>query len=719
MADYANIVDLILAKPFDSLPYEEKCRIKQQGRSTPKIDLVQKVGKGNRSYQLSWYDKVSWLTGSAVTKKMYCWPCILMKPSQGCVVWSKFGFGDLSNFDRAYKRHEKSNEHVSACARLSCLGRVRVEHALNEGARIQVAKHNEAVKQNRTFLNRLIDVTSLLGRQELSFRGHDESSESSNKGNYREFTETLSKYDSVLATQFQSSAVFSGMSHSIQNDLISALAATVSDEIRDEIQAAPFFGWQVDETTDIACRAQLSVIVRYVDHAGKIQERFIGFFDVSGGRDAQSVFEVLNENMQGYNFRDKLVSQTYDGAAVMASALNGLQAKVKAIAPSAMFVHCYAHRLNLVLSQGAKCLSECRVFFASLSGFATFFSKSTKRTNFLESAGCSRLPRNAPTRWNFTSRIVNTVANNYDGLLQTFDNIIADKTMDDDTLDCAKGFVMKLEDFEFMFMLYTYEQIFSETDVVFDIVQQRAMDVLYCKKRIESLLAFVKEKRSEGDFQAVYEKAAGLTSDPRNEPLRKRCLSQFQDPQERYRNLYMAILDNLMEQIPLRFSSLESLRFLELVNPGKFDEMREVFPEEAFQSVLESYGQYFDLERLRSELQVLYSNQDLQGNRGKLCDFLLFLKDMELDSAMPQLYKLLSLVATIGVTSAGVERSFSCLKRLKSYTRNTMGQGRLSSLALLAIERTMVKSLEKTPTWYDRVTDHFLEKERRAEFRYK
>ncbi|KAL6483674.1 hypothetical protein MHYP_G00085460 [Metynnis hypsauchen] len=560
-------------------------------------------------------------------------------------------------------------------------------------------KWQNIMKQlNKTaFLNRLIDVTSLLGRQELSFRGHDESADSSNKGNYREFNETLAKYDSVLATQFQSSAVFSGMSHAIQNDLISALSATVSDEIKNEIQAAPFFAWQVDETTDIACHAQLSVIVRYVDRTGKIQERFVGFFDVSGGRDAQSVFEVLNENMQGYNFREKLVAQTYDGAAVMASALNGLQAKVKAIAPSAMFVHCYAHRLNLVLSQGAKCLSECRIFFASLSGFARFFSKSTNRMSFLESAGCSRLPRNAPTRWNFTSWIVSTVANNYDALLQTFEMIIADKSMDDDTLDCAKGLLMKLEDFEFVFMLYTYEQIFSETDVVFDIVQQRAMDVLYCKKRIESLLAFVKKKRSEGAFQAVYAKAADLTSDPQINPMRKRRLSQLQDPKERYRNLYMAILDNLTEQLPCRFANLESLRFLELVNPGKFDEMRQVFPEEAFQSVLKSFGQFFDSGRLRSELQVLYSNQDWQGNRGKLCDFLLFLKDMELDSAMPQVYKLLSLVATIGATSAGVERSFSCLKRLKSYTRNTMGQGRLSSLALLAIERTLVKSLEKTP----------------------
>ena len=63
---------------------------------------------------------------------------------------------------------------------------------------------------------------------------------------------------------------------------------------------------------------------------------------------------------------------------------------------------------------------------------------------------------------------------------------------------------------------------------------------------------------------------------------------------------------------------------------------------------------------------------------------------MELDSAMPQPYKLFSLEATIGATSASVERSFSCLKWLKSYKRNTMCQGRLSGLALLAIERVYI-----------------------------
>ncbi len=70
MADSANIVDLILAKPLESLPYEEKLRIKQQGRSTPKIDLVQKIGKSNRSFQLSWYDKVSCLALLAIERTL-------------------------------------------------------------------------------------------------------------------------------------------------------------------------------------------------------------------------------------------------------------------------------------------------------------------------------------------------------------------------------------------------------------------------------------------------------------------------------------------------------------------------------------------------------------------------------------------------------------------------------------------------------------------------
>ena len=46
-----------------------------------------------------------------------------------------------------------------------------------------------------------------------------------------------------------------------------------------------------------------------------------------------------------------------------------------------------------------------------------------------------------------------------------------------------------------------------------------------------------------------------------------------------------------------------------------------------------------------------------------------------------------------------------------------MGQGRLSSLSLLAIDRTLVKSLEKTASWYDRVKEHFPERNREQNVR--
>ena len=77
----------------------------------------------------------------------------------------------------------------------------------------------------------------------------------------------------------------------------------------------------------------------------------------------------------------KLIGRIYDGAATMAGELNGLQAKVRAKHESAIFVHCCAHVLNLVLSQACFAQKECKIFFSTINGLGTFFTKSSKRTN--------------------------------------------------------------------------------------------------------------------------------------------------------------------------------------------------------------------------------------------------------------------------------------------------------------------------------------------------
>jgi len=50
-------------------------------------------------------------------------------------------------------------------------------------------------------------------------------------------------------------------------------------------------------------------------------------------------------------------------------------------------------------------------------------------------------------------------------------------------------------------------------------------------------------------------------------------------------------------------------------------------------------------------------------------------------------HKILKIGVTLPVTTASAERSFSTLKRLKTYLRNSTGDTRLTGLALMIIHR--------------------------------
>lgn len=166
-------------------------------------------------------------------------------------------------------------------------------------------------------------------------------------------------YDERLRNHLETSAAFLGTSHDIQNDLIDSVSAVLLNKIKEEIKEATFVAVIEEEVTDLTQTSQLSSVIRYVTHED-IQERFIWFIDVSTDRSAVSlaghVFSLINE----FQFGDKLVAQTYDGCSVMAGVHNGLQQIIRAKYQSALFVHCYAHKLNLVLKQSVTGIKECK-----------------------------------------------------------------------------------------------------------------------------------------------------------------------------------------------------------------------------------------------------------------------------------------------------------------------------------------------------------------------
>ncbi|KAJ8865612.1 hypothetical protein PR048_033132 [Dryococelus australis] len=74
----------------------------------------------------------------------------------------------------------------------------------------------------------------------------------------------------------------------------------------------------LDETTDIAVKSQLSYVLRYVTRDGNAEERFLEFIDVSDDRTANGFYQHGIQILEDFKCADKLVAQTYNGAAVMA-----------------------------------------------------------------------------------------------------------------------------------------------------------------------------------------------------------------------------------------------------------------------------------------------------------------------------------------------------------------------------------------------------------------
>jgi len=76
--------------------------------------------------------------------------------------------------------------------------------------------HSATVRENREILKDLINVNCFPAKQQLAFCSNDESSISSNRGNYVELLHTLAAKDEKLATVTKTTSVFSDFSNVIQ-----------------------------------------------------------------------------------------------------------------------------------------------------------------------------------------------------------------------------------------------------------------------------------------------------------------------------------------------------------------------------------------------------------------------------------------------------------------------------------------------------------------------
>ena len=166
-----------------------------------------------------------------------------------------------------------------------------------------------------------------------------------------------------------------------------------------------------------------------------------------------------------------------------------------------------------------------------------------------------------------------------------------------------------------------------------------------------------------------------------------------------------------------RFQDMKQFGFLALVNPKLFATWKSVVPPEKINLLKEMYRPLFDVPMLESQLSFIYRDEDVYKDSSS--ELLNYIFKFNLQSSMPEAVKLMKMNGVLSVTSASVERSFSCLKRVKTYLRDTMGQGRLSSLRRISIHKDIIKEKGDANVLHEEVVQKFVEKPRRLAFLYK
>ena len=243
---------------------------------------------------------------------------------------------------------------------------------------------------------------------------------------------------------------------------------------------------QADETTDISCKSQFVIVVRYVKDFEPV-ERFLKFVELQD-RTANGLTQALKENLDSLNLESKLIAQTYDGAAVMRGSLNKVQVQMKKFFPHGHHVYCYAHQLNLIVKKMASCNKRLKLLFSSLNGIGVFFTISPKFCS-------AKIPRVCETRWNFISRIISAVSSNREQILKCFTSIQNGKVWDQNSFCESIGFTKILEDKEFIFFVEFFDNLFKHVSVLFGILQSKKSNSKTSEEALKSFVTAVNHLR--------------------------------------------------------------------------------------------------------------------------------------------------------------------------------------------------------------------------------
>lgn len=498
-------------EPGSNLPLDISS-LKYENPVQPNLHTFPQTNK--RKFNAEVYKRFEWVEYSKAEDSVYCFACrhfasnIQRKgETHGKRTFIDVGFRKWKDSSILLEKHSQSKRHVNAMT--SWLNFKAVDSKKESSIKDKLdANRSKEVKANREHVKCLLRVTSLLGRQGLAFRGHDESETSENRGNFYETLDTLASTNEILRKKM-GTRYGHYTSPEYQNDLIQVFGNKVIKNVSTQIKKAKYFSILVDETKDQSRKEQLSIIIRFFD-GEIIQERCCGTYHMQK-LDAESLANFILNKLDelGLEVSD-CIAQCYDGASVMSGWASGVQVRVAEKVPHAIYIHCYAHRFNLVLIDCVKNLDDFADFFSTIQTLYNFISNSNSRHElFVKSQKelgnkVLELERTVMTRWFYWYRSIYKIRVRYEAILAVL-NFLSESS--NETSVEASGLKSRVESWRFILCLFVAEKLFMQTNCLSEQLQEKGISIVRAVDLITTTMINLVNMRTDREYEKLYDEA--------------------------------------------------------------------------------------------------------------------------------------------------------------------------------------------------------------------
>ena len=362
-------------------------------------------------------------------------------------------------------------------------------------------------------------------------------------------------------------------------------------------------------------------------------------------------------------------------------------------------MHCSAHSLNLALSHACS-VQHIRNCIGTIKSVGNFIKGSAMRTEVLKKYIKEQFPESKWTK--LTSMCETRWVENHDGLIRFTEiykaivntleelQLVHDIDTSSKPLQLGRSIITS----DFLISMVTASILFSQTLPLCKNLQSVNCDLTEAMEYVDIVLHEIHDMRSNMDitFSKIFKKAKALIKSiddkediqiPRIVGHQKHRSNVVTNSPEEYYRITIAIpfFDDFIEQLQTRFNNHKNI----------ISSLYKLLPKICNKYEIESndyemYSEFLDLEVLSTEIKLW--KRKWTDKLQKDCPNSAIEAYIKCNSEyFPNISFLLKLLATLPVSTSTPERTFSTMKRIKDYLRNSTGQERLTGLALLSVHR--------------------------------